>query len=188
MRHPSSLPTPQGIGAILQKTLQKAGIQQHPPPTQTTEALVYRAWLDIAGEQVAAIARPTAFSEGNLTVEVSEKVWLQELHYFRGRYLQQMNEALRRHTVHQITFTLTTPDDDTPVPLRVDSDASDDLAPNSPRWLSEVLPEDVRANIEAKLADIPESDIKNSARRILIRHHQIQQMRHRQKRPRLPSS
>ncbi len=185
MRHPSSLPTPQGIGAILQKTLQKAGVQHHPPPTQTTEALVFRAWNDVAGEQVAAVARPALFNDGQLTIEVTEKVWLQELHYFRGRYLQQINAALPRHAVHQITFTLAAQDDTSPIPVRVVQEEADTQPHDSPRWLHEVLPEDIRHTIEAKIADMPEGDIKNSARRILIRHHQIQQMRHRQKRPRL---
>ncbi|MCB9639212.1 MAG: DUF721 domain-containing protein [Myxococcales bacterium] len=187
MRHPSSLSPPQGIASILQEALRKRGLQHLQDSTTPLENQVFRAWQDLAGEQVNQIARPSQFREGSLVVEVTEKVWLQELHYFRGRYLQQLNEALGQHHINNITFLLVDPEQAVPVeasegPLKTETEIP---SAESPRWLTEVLPDEVRQEIEAKLADMPEGEIKESARRIMIRHHQIQQMRHRQKRPRL---
>ena len=194
MPRPSYQQEPVPLGALLQKALRKVGAFE-----ENQEAEVFRAWREVIGAQMLQVAYPLHLREGVLTIEITEERWLAELHYLRGRYLQQINASLQHHSLREIRFALAPhlqPTQSPPsqeIPTTQPHQRASEPSPSpkkeedldaSPQWLDEILPPHLQDEIEQKLSDLPEGELKESARRIMTRHYQVQQMRHRTRRPR----
>lgn len=68
----------------------------------TTLARVQQAWEQVAGEAVAAAARPSAEHDGVLTVTCEASVWAQELELMSEVLLERLNLALGEDTLHEL--------------------------------------------------------------------------------------
>ena len=62
----------------------------------TTLAQAQRCWPSIAGETIAAVARPTAERGGVLTVACSSSTWANELTLLAPELVQRLNSELGR--------------------------------------------------------------------------------------------
>ena len=58
------------------------------------EEAVILAWPLVCGREVAARSQAVSFSEGNLTVEVADQVWRNQLQSFAGRYVNGYQDLL----------------------------------------------------------------------------------------------
>lgn len=120
---------------------------------------VIDTWFDVVGPQTAKNARPQAYKQGTLVVRVRNPIWLQELILHKSRLIQDLNRALRSQTVRDIRFEQGILPPSPPPP-------EEKKAPWQERELSKELLEE----IEQKLAHLPETDLKQSARRIMASH------------------
>lgn len=55
---------------------------------------VQRVWDEAVGEQLAAVAQPTAEARGTLTVTCESAVWAQEMDLMSAPLLERLNAAL----------------------------------------------------------------------------------------------
>jgi len=138
------------------------------------EKRLFQKWIEVVGERIAEYARPLHFQDGILIIRVKNTHWMQELHYLKGRYTQQLNEELNSHIIREVRL------EHGELPPLV----SQPVEPSRPEWLSILLPQELINDIETKLAHLPENEIKESARRIMINHYKLTWMRQRHKRPR----
>jgi predicted nucleic acid-binding Zn ribbon protein len=69
---------------------------------QTTLARVQRAWPEVAGETLAAAARPTAERDGLLTLTCEAAVWAQELDMMAPELIVRLNAALGREEIGEL--------------------------------------------------------------------------------------
>ena len=71
------------------------------------DASIYAAWDDAVGPELAATARATSFSKGQLVVEVGSSALLQELVGFTGEgFKQRANSFLDRPHIRRVNFRL----------------------------------------------------------------------------------
>jgi predicted nucleic acid-binding Zn ribbon protein len=61
---------------------------------QTLLAAVQRVWPEAVGEQIAAVAHPTAAREGTVTVTCESSVWAQELDLMGPDLVEALNARL----------------------------------------------------------------------------------------------
>jgi predicted nucleic acid-binding Zn ribbon protein len=65
-------------------------------------ARVQELWGSVAGELIAAEARPTGERDGVLTITCSAAVWAQELDLMSGELLERLNDALGARRIHAL--------------------------------------------------------------------------------------
>ncbi len=61
--------------------------------TRLRAGKILARWEEIVGPAVARAARPRAFSQGKLVVEVQDSVWMTRLRFEEKRILKLLNEA-----------------------------------------------------------------------------------------------
>ena len=91
---------PAPLGDALRSFLRSSGLD-----AQLRDARVYAAWDAALGEALAKRAVPVRFHEGELTVEVTSSVHLQELTNFTGeQYRALANARLGREAIQRVAF------------------------------------------------------------------------------------
>ena len=73
---------------------------------RTGLAAVQSAWAEAVGEQIAAVAGPTAERAGTLTIECADSVWLQELDLMQAQLLDRLRDALGERAPQALKFRL----------------------------------------------------------------------------------
>lgn len=73
--------------------------------TRPAEEAVILAWPLVCGKEVAARTTAATFSDGTLTVEVSDVTWRNQLQSFAPRYLSSY-EGLLGQVVKSVQFKL----------------------------------------------------------------------------------
>ena len=73
----------------------------------TPLASVQRVWPQIAGQVIAAEARPTAEGKGVVTVSCASAVWAQELDLMGGELVERLNAALGAPVVRSLRCVAT---------------------------------------------------------------------------------
>ena len=93
-------PEPTSLGDLLGEVTRAAGLDQ---PKSLDP--VFEAWNQVAGEGLAAVARPVRFRQGELAVDVSSASHFHELVAFTGEGLRKrLNEALGEDRVKRLAF------------------------------------------------------------------------------------
>lgn len=92
---------PQTIAEILKKTLEKSQFQV---PIEREKIL--ENWSNLVGEILADQAKPKAFKQNTLVVEVSHPTWMQEMHFFKEKILNKIHENFPEAKVKELRFTL----------------------------------------------------------------------------------
>jgi hypothetical protein len=165
------------VHRILQEQLNVLGISE-----QMLESRIKDHWDEMVGERISEVARPHRMESGELFIRVETKTWLQELQYFQQRYRKRLNLRLGARCIRKLTFELG------PLPPpTADAPAEEAAAfqPNSGNdWEQINLGEQTVRHIEQQLQHLNEGPLKDSARRIMIKHEKLTRMRNRSKRPR----
>jgi predicted nucleic acid-binding Zn ribbon protein len=80
----------------------QAALQRAAPKTPL--AAVQTAWSAAVGEQLAAVARPSAERSGTLTIECADAVWAQELDLMQETLLERLREELGDQAPEALRF------------------------------------------------------------------------------------
>jgi predicted nucleic acid-binding Zn ribbon protein len=72
----------------------------------TVLAAVQQAWPQVAGDRLAAAARPVAERDGVVTVACESGVWAQELDLLGGELLTGLNAALEGSRIEKLRFVV----------------------------------------------------------------------------------
>ncbi len=67
---------------------------------------IWELWENAVGDAIAQNAKPSAFNNGTLIVNVSSSVWLQQLRFHQQAMQDALNLALGSNLVNKIRFTI----------------------------------------------------------------------------------
>ena len=68
--------------------------------------LIISAWDDAVGDQIAGYARPSAYKNHRLTVDVANSIWLQQLQFLKDELMVRLNEKLGDKLIADIKFKI----------------------------------------------------------------------------------
>jgi len=159
----------EGIGPLPQPQPEST-----PQIPKINERQLMEEWIEVAGPAVIEHVRPLKLEHHTLVLRSLSPVWIQELNYQKGRFIQQLNERLGHHLIREIRFER---GELPPLPLQP-------ARPEGPAWLHIPIPREVVEQIEKKLEHLEESETKESARRIMQKHYQVTRLHQRTRRPR----
>jgi predicted nucleic acid-binding Zn ribbon protein len=71
---------------------------------KTGLAGVQAAWVEAAGEQIAAVSTPVSERAGTVTIECTQSVWVQELDLMQGQLLDRLREVLGERAPQGLKF------------------------------------------------------------------------------------
>lgn len=74
------------------------------PNEDVTAAVVFAAWEQVAGEQIASRTRAFAFNNKRLIVAVEDETWRHNLEALAAQMLAKLNNSLGDGTVTLIEF------------------------------------------------------------------------------------
>ena len=122
---------------------------------------VFLFWDEAVGAEIACRAQPTLIRGTVLWVEVSDPVWLQQLHLQRGLLLGEINR--RRASAAKLTD----------IRFQLNSDLDQEPAPAQPKQeplLQPLSPEEAQA-LEALLAPLEDEEARANLRRLWLKAH-----------------
>jgi predicted nucleic acid-binding Zn ribbon protein len=67
---------------------------------------VLSIWEEVVGPRIAANAKPVAYRDSKLFVQVATTIWMHELSFTRGEVLRKLNERLGERVIEDIVFSL----------------------------------------------------------------------------------
>ncbi|MDM8551183.1 DUF721 domain-containing protein [Desulfobacterales bacterium HSG2] len=93
------------LGSIISRTLKNCR-------GESEEVLkIWSLWESVVGEAIAENARPAAFKEKLLLVNVSDPIWIQQLQFLKADMIAKINEALGKNLIEDIKFKVGPVDD-----------------------------------------------------------------------------
>jgi hypothetical protein len=119
----------------------------------------YAAWMvwnKAVGDTIAQQAQPAFTRGGVLFVKCSSSAWMQQLQFMKGKICEQLNRLLGKEVIKDIRFQMGMIDH----PARSDASAKDQEV---------VLDEAEQARIEEALRPLADPEIREIARRIMVK-------------------
>jgi hypothetical protein len=119
----------------------------------------YAAWMvwdKAVGETIAQQAQPAFMRGGVLFVKCSSSAWMQQLQFMKGKICEQLNRLLGKEVIKDIRFQMGMIDR----PPHSDATAKDQKV---------VLDAGEQARIEEALRPLQDPEIREIARRIMIK-------------------
>jgi predicted nucleic acid-binding Zn ribbon protein len=95
---------PRPAGTALRTALQRAA-------PQTKLAAVQAAWEGVVGQQIAAVAKPTAEYDEAVIVHCADPVWAQELDLMQDQLLERLRQHLGDAAPKELRIRIKDPDD-----------------------------------------------------------------------------
>ncbi len=89
------------IGNILGETL-----KNYRPKSDMEMTRIWDIWTDAVGNEVAKNAKPAAYKEGILIVNVSSSVWIQHLKFLENDMISNINQILNKNLVKKVRFKI----------------------------------------------------------------------------------
>ena len=77
-------------------------------PFNPEDAALWKVWDQAVGAAIASHAKPLWIKNGQLRIEVSDPIWLQELRFMEQTIREKLNGELGRKAVEKIDFRLRT--------------------------------------------------------------------------------
>ncbi|MBW2709318.1 MAG: DUF721 domain-containing protein [Deltaproteobacteria bacterium] len=71
-------------------------------PYRPDDVEIWRVWKEVVGRTYAENAQPSKIRKKQLTVTVTDSVWLQELTFYKETILEKLNRKLGRKAVDSI--------------------------------------------------------------------------------------
>ena len=78
-------------------------------PYKQDDVEIWRVWKEVVGQTYSENARPSKIRKKQLTITVSDPIWLQELTFFKGIILEKLNKKLGRDAVSGIKIKVGPP-------------------------------------------------------------------------------
>ncbi len=79
------------------------GVDGHSPPEHI---MIHALWRHAVGEKIAAQTSPASIRKGVLMVNVTNSVWMQQLHFLKDEITEKLNAELGAPAVRQIKFKI----------------------------------------------------------------------------------
>ena len=73
-------------------------------PYRPDDVEIWRVWKEVVGETYAENSQPSKIRKKQLTVTVSNSIWLQELTFYKETILEKLNLKLGRKAVDGINI------------------------------------------------------------------------------------
>ncbi|MDD9304205.1 MAG: DUF721 domain-containing protein [Desulfobacter sp.] len=89
------------IGDILTRALGK-----YRPAKDTQMTLIWDLWDQAVGRPIAMNAKPDAFKDGILSVNVSSSAWIHQLKFLEKEIIANLNKAMDTPLITQIRFKI----------------------------------------------------------------------------------
>jgi len=119
----------------------------------------FRHWNEIVGPDISSRAQPAYMRGTVLWVEVSDSIWMQQLHLQKLLLLDLINHRLGMEGISDIRFR-----------LNCKLACAGPAAP-TPKSVPRTVDKQQLAEFEKNLASLRDEEIKNSLRRLWTRYH-----------------
>jgi hypothetical protein len=73
-------------------------------PYKPDDVEIWRVWKEVVGQTYAENSQPSKIRKKELTITVSNSIWLQELTFFKETILEKINTKLGRKAVDRINI------------------------------------------------------------------------------------
>jgi hypothetical protein len=73
-------------------------------PYRPDDVEIWRVWKEVVGSTYAENSQPSKIRKKQLTVTVSNSIWLQELTFYKETILEKINRKLGRNAVDSINI------------------------------------------------------------------------------------
>lgn len=73
-------------------------------PYRPDDVEIWRVWKEVVGNTYAENSQPSKIRKKQLTVTVSNSIWLQELTFYKETILEKINRKLGRNAVDSINI------------------------------------------------------------------------------------
>lgn len=140
---------PEPIGAILKERIGALGWEG-----RLREEEVLTSWDKAVGPQIAAHARPSHITDRRLTIVTESPVWTQQLSLLKPDLLRRIAGSFGPGVVTDLYF----------ITGKIEPALESPPAAVTPRPASTTLP----AAFESDLAGIPDIEVRNSVRRLML--------------------
>lgn len=67
---------------------------------------IWDKWDQAVGSTIAAEAKPSAFNDGILIINVSSSVWMQQLNFLKRDMIRKINTVMECEMVREIRFKI----------------------------------------------------------------------------------
>ncbi len=75
-------------------------------PYRPDDIEIWRVWKEVVGQTYAENAQPSKIRKKQLTVTVSDPIWMQELTFYKETILENINRKLGRKAVNGIKIVV----------------------------------------------------------------------------------
>lgn len=95
---PASPPSP--VGEVIARSFAGTAVG-----ARLSESRIWLVWESAVGDRIARVAHPRRFSNGTLTVGVTNSPWLQQLRFLKQEIMDAVNDRLGTQLVTDLYFT-----------------------------------------------------------------------------------
>ncbi len=88
------------------KTILDTALGKFRPASDLDMTMIWDIWDNVVGEMIAENAKPGAFRDGILRVNVSSSVWLHQLRFLKHDMELNINRAIGKDIVKEIKFKI----------------------------------------------------------------------------------
>jgi len=83
-----------------------AALGKYRPARDMEMTQIWDIWDSAVGRPIAMNAKPHAFKDGNLTVNVSSSSWIQQLRFLQKGIISNLNKQMGKDLIQQIRFKI----------------------------------------------------------------------------------
>jgi len=83
-----------------------AALNKYRPTQDTRMTRIWKIWDRAVGSPIAMNAKPAAFKDGILSVNVSSSAWIQQLKFLEKEIIANLNRELDTAMIDQIRFKI----------------------------------------------------------------------------------
>ncbi len=83
-----------------------SALGKYRPARDTDMTQIWDIWDSAVGRPIAMNAKPDAFKDGNLTVNVSSSTWIHQLKFLEKEMITTINKKMDKDLVKQIRFKI----------------------------------------------------------------------------------
>ncbi len=84
----------------------RPALGQYRPAKDTDMTRIWDIWDDAVGKPIAMNAKPDAFKDGMLIVNVSSSSWIHQLKFLENEMITNINSKLEKEAINQIRFKI----------------------------------------------------------------------------------
>jgi len=83
-----------------------SALGKYRPARDTDMTRIWDIWDSAVGRPIAMNAKPDAFKDGHLTVNVSSSAWIHQLKFLEKEMITTLNKQMDNNLVKQIRFKI----------------------------------------------------------------------------------